>query len=90
MNNKDNKWWQPGLEIFGQITGWIAGPIIISLFLGKYLDNKYGTKPWLFLGLTALAFFITCYGIVKMTTAYIKKIEKEAGEKKDADKNKAN
>lgn len=83
-NNQEKKqWWQPGMEIFAQVTGWIAGPIIISLFLGKYFDTKFNTKPWIFLGLTALAFFITCYGIVKMTTEYIKKIEKEVKEKKD-------
>ncbi len=84
-NNKplDKKWWQPALEIFAQVTGWIAGPIIIALFLGKYLDNRYQTKPWFFLGLVVLAFLITCFGIVRLTTDYIKKIEKEAKEKKD-------
>jgi len=81
MNN-DKKWWQPGMEIFAQVTGWIAGPIIISLFLGKYLDTKFNTKPWIFLGLTAAAFILTCFGIVRLTTGYIKKIEKEAKEKK--------
>lgn len=80
--NNDKKWWQPGLVIFTQVTGWIAGPIIIALFLGKYLDNKFQTKPWFFLGFTALAFFITSFGIVRITKNYIKKIEKEAKDKK--------
>lgn len=81
--NNDKKWWQPGLVIFTQVTGWIASPIIIALFLGKYLDNKFQTKPWFFLGLTALAFFITSFGIVRITKNYIKKIEKEAKKKKN-------
>lgn len=76
------KWWEPALEIFAQITGWIAGPIIIALFLGKYLDDKYQTKPWFFLGLIILAFFITSFGITRITADYIKKIEREAKEKK--------
>lgn len=81
----DKKWWEPALEIFAQITGWIAGPIIIALFLGKYLDDKYQTKPWFFLGLIIFAFFITSFGVVRITTDYIKKIEKEAKEKKEKD-----
>jgi F0F1-type ATP synthase assembly protein I len=66
------------------VTGWIAAPIIIALFLGKYLDNKYQTEPWIFLGLTALSFVISCVGIVRITIKYTKKIESELKEKQDA------
>jgi F0F1-type ATP synthase assembly protein I len=76
--------WQPALVIFTQVTGWIAAPIIIALFLGKYLDNKYQTEPWIFLGLTALSFVISCVGIVRITIKYTKKIESELKEKQDA------
>lgn len=86
VNNQSNDskqvWWQPALVIFFQVTGWIAVPIIIALFAGKALDEKYGTEPWVFLGLTAVAFVISCLGIVRITIRYTKKIEKELKEKK--------
>ena len=39
--NKDSKeWLKPALVLFSVLTGWIVVPVIIALFLGKYLDNK--------------------------------------------------
>ena len=80
MDNKAKKgaWWQPALEVGAQITGWVAGPIILALFAGKWLDNRYHSEPWIFLGSMVLAFIITSVGIAKVATNYIKKIEKEA------------
>jgi F0F1-type ATP synthase assembly protein I len=86
MEQKDKQnapFWQPAVEIFAQVTGWIAAPILIALFAGKALDNRYGAKPWIFLGATALAFAISCYGIVSITVKYTKKIEQELKEKKE-------
>lgn len=71
------KWWEPAVEIFTQVSGWIAAPVVISLVLGKYLDSKFGTKPWIFLVLTGIAFLISIYGIVKVVGRYMKKIEEE-------------
>lgn len=76
-NNAQKKWWVGGLGIALRISSWIAVPIIISLFLGKFLDKKYNTEPWIFVSLTALAFIVTIYGIVKFSMSYIKDIEKE-------------
>jgi len=73
--------WQPALTIFAEVTGWIVAPVIIALFLGKYLDEKYHTEPWLFLGLTAMAFVISCIGIVIVAGRYIRQIERENKEK---------
>jgi hypothetical protein len=67
--------WQPALEIFSQVSGWIAGPVILALVLGKYLDGRYGTKPWIFLGLTGIAFLVSTYGIVKVVSKYMKNIK---------------
>lgn len=60
-----------------KISSWIAIPIIVSLILGKYLDKKYDTEPWIFVSMTAIAFVITIYGIVKFSMDYIKDVEKE-------------
>ncbi len=78
MDKKDLKnkeaWWAPALQIFSEVSSWIAGPIVISLIAGKYLDNRYGTKPWIFLGFTAIAFMISCFGIYRVVTRYMKKV----------------
>jgi len=74
--------WQPALVIFSQVTGLIAGPIIVALYLGKWLDIKYQSEPWLFLLCMAVAFAVSSAGIVIITLKYIKKIEKEAKENK--------
>jgi F0F1-type ATP synthase assembly protein I len=87
MNDKknDNLWWQPAMMIFANISGWIIGPIILALIIGKYLDKKYNSEPWFFLGLTAIAFFISIFGILKILMKYIKDMEKEAKNKKNGD-----
>ncbi len=69
-------WWEPALEIFSEVTGWIVGPIIFSLIVGKYLDGKFDTKPWIFLGLTVVSFVISTYGIIKIAGRYMKEIIK--------------
>ncbi|MBP6060888.1 MAG: AtpZ/AtpI family protein [Candidatus Pacebacteria bacterium] len=69
--------WQPAVEIFSQVSGWIAGPIILALIVGKYLDGYFNTKPWIFLGLTGLAFFVSTFGIVKVVSKYMSRSEIE-------------
>lgn len=79
MDNQSNKtpWWQPGLIIFAKVSAFTAFPIIITLFLGKYLDKKFNTTPWIFLGLTFLAFIISLKLIWKSIKEYLDKIEKD-------------
>ncbi len=82
MNDDLKKpWWQPALVIFIKVTGWIAAPVVIALFLGKFLDKKFGTTPWIFLGLTAFAFILSMVGIIKETLASIKKMDQETRNK---------
>ncbi len=73
----NNQWWKPGVEIFTKVSGWIAGPIILALIVGKYLDTRFGTKPWIFIGLTSLAFLISCIAIVRVVGKYMKDMEKK-------------
>ena len=77
---EDNKatWWQPSLILFGRLSGWIGGPVILALFLGKWLDNKYGTAPKLFLLCVGVAFVVSMLGIVKDATSAMKEIDAEA------------
>lgn len=71
-------WWQPAIVVFAEVTGWIAAPIIIALFLGRYLDEKFHRQPWFFLGCTALAIIISSIGIVLVAGKYLRQIEQES------------
>lgn len=70
-------WWKPAVQIFGQVSSWVIVPVVGALILGKYLDLRYGTKPWLFLILTGLAFLVSTFGIVRTLDTYLQKIKKE-------------
>lgn len=76
-------WWQPALLMFFKLSAWIAAPIVIALFLGKWLDKKFSTAPWLFLSCVGLAFLISMAGLIKNTLAEYKKIEREAKGKRN-------
>lgn len=76
-------WWQPAIIMFLKLSAWIATPIIIALFLGKWLDKKYNTAPWLFLLCIGIAFFISMIGLIKNTLAEYKKIEQTGQAKKE-------
>lgn len=71
-------WWQSGMEIFLRMSGWIGGPVIIGTVVGKYLDRKFNTSPWLFLLSVGVSFIVSMAMIVKIGMGEMKKIEKEA------------
>lgn len=75
-------WWQPSLILFMRLSGWIGGPVIIALFVGKWLDDKYGTEPWLFLATVGLAFITSSIGITKEASNAIKKMAQDDKQKK--------
>ncbi len=72
-----NDSWRSSLRIMTVIFSWIAFPVIIGLYLGKYLDKKFGTDPWLFLITIGLFFLISVYGLLKEARKEFKKIVKE-------------
>ncbi len=74
-------WWQPGLILFSRLSSWIAVPVVLAVYLGKWLDQKYGTDPWLFLLLVGVAFGISSYGIIRDSLREMKRIEKETKNK---------
>jgi hypothetical protein len=76
-------WWQPSLVLFGRLSGWIGGPIIFAIFLGKWLDKKYATEPKLFLLCVGVAFFVSTFGIVRDALEAMKKITDDANKAKE-------
>lgn len=77
-NNGQAAWWQPAMVMFLKLSAWIATPIIIALYLGKWLDKEFNTAPWLFLLSMAAAFLISMVGLIKNTLAEYKKIEEQS------------
>ena len=77
-----NNEWQYGLSLFVQLSGWLVGPLVAALFLGKWLDNKYGTEPWWFIICLSVAFLITSFGIVRETMGFIRRVDKEVQKSK--------
>ena len=79
-DNNTNKqaWWQPALELFAQISGWLVIPIVAALFLGRWLDQRFDTEPFLFLGCLGIAFVVTMVGLIKQSVSAMKKMNKES------------
>ena len=82
-NKKEKAWWVGGLVLFGKLSAWIAAPVVIGAFAGKYLDRRYESEPWLFLISVGAAFFISMIALISSTLAEYKKIEEESNSKKN-------
>ncbi len=79
-----NESWSLALKVMANISGWIAFPVIIGLFLGRWLDRRFGTEPWLFLTTIGACFIISIYGLVINSLKEFKKIEKDYAAEKAA------
>jgi F0F1-type ATP synthase assembly protein I len=86
QSSEQAAWWQPAVTMFLRLSVWIVGPVIIALFLGKWLDKKYNSEPWMFLLCTGVAFLISMIGLIKNVLAEYRKIE--AAGKADGKKDK--
>jgi len=81
---KDGQTWrQPALQMFARLSGWIWAPIIIGFLVGKWLDRKYGTAPWLLMATTLFSFIISMIGLVKNAMEEYRKIEKDQNSQKN-------
>lgn len=73
--------------LFTKLSSWIIAPVILGVIVGKWLDKKYGTEPWLFLITVGVAFFISMFGIVRDSLREMKRIEEEEKKSKEDKKN---
>jgi len=77
-----NDSWGLALKDMVNVSGWIAFPVIIGLYLGKWLDDKFGTSPWLFFITIGLSFAVSLYGLTINALKEFKQVEKEAQDRK--------
>ncbi len=88
MDNTNKPYWHDAILAFTRMSSWIVGPILIALFLGKWLDTKYHTTPIIFVSLTGFAFIISIVGLVKEGKQYLKSTEtKIDAQKKNHERN---
>lgn len=74
--SQENIWHRP-LIVFARISTWIVFPIVGSLLLGKWLDQKFSSGQTMFLILAGISIILTFIGIWIEMKAYIKQIEVE-------------
>jgi len=60
------RWWQSGALLFLKLSGWIAGPVILAVFIGKFLDNIFHSSPWLSLLAIGITFIFSMVKIVQL------------------------
>lgn len=82
INFKDNKNLVNSLSLSLKLSSWILFPLLIGALIGKYLDKKYNSEPWIFLGLTMLAFVVSMFGLIKNTLKEYKNITQTSQEEK--------
>ncbi len=68
-------WWQLGMKVFAESTGWIAGPVLVALLAGNFLDDRFDSEPLFSIGLTIVAFVISSVGVAITGVKYIKLID---------------
>ncbi len=80
MNLNDSSSTFRALGLTGGIGAAMAASILGGYFLGRYLDAKFGTAPWLLITsllLTMVAGFLEVYKIVKKVTKETTKNDKK-------------
>lgn len=73
-------WWQPAIELFAQVSSWIVFPLLCGIFGGKWLQEKWGHEPWIYIGCVAIAFIITNIALLKITIKAAKKMQDIIGD----------
>lgn len=81
--DKNSNWWQKGVTAFARLSAWIAVPVVVGAILGRWLDKKFQTEPWLFLGTIGFMFFVSMFGLIKEAVKEFKILSKEDGDKRD-------
>lgn len=76
MNDKKSNLWQ-ALSLLGQLGYVIAIPLVILAIVGRFLDKKFHTSPWLLIVGMFLALITSTFWVLKKTTEIMKEATKE-------------
>lgn len=83
VENEKKSYWHDSMIAFARMSGWVAGPVLVGLFLGKWLDKMFGTAPILFAVTIGVSFLASSFGIVREAKKHLKQIEAETPKKED-------
>lgn len=70
-------WWRPAVQIFSEVSVWIAVPVVLAVVGGKALDNHYGTKPLFLLVSAGFAFILSAFGIIRTVRKYTDRMKRD-------------
>ncbi len=79
--NSENFWLKPVLSLFGRLTGLVVAPVLLAVVVGKWLDGRFDTGPWLFLITIGVSFIFSMIALTRHTLNEFKKIEEESSKK---------
>lgn len=65
MNNEKDPFWIT-FGVYGAVGIQLAISVVAGLFLGHYLDEKWGTNPWLTLLGLILGFIGGLYNLIRV------------------------
>ncbi len=80
-NSNNGPWWKPAMQVFSQVSTWIAVPIILAVIAGEKLDEHYDSGHKILISLSVLAFVLSAYGIVRTVKRYAEKLKKQMDKK---------
>ena len=65
------------MQLFLKLSGWIGGPAILGVIVGRYLDQKFHTAPWLLILSSAIAFIASMSALLYIAKKEMGRIDKE-------------
>ncbi len=75
MQQSDSKFWVFGLRIVGEFGGLIAIPVVVLVLLGRLLDARWSTKPWMTIGAFVLAALVSGFMVWRRTKEVAKEYQ---------------
>jgi F0F1-type ATP synthase assembly protein I len=81
--DQDRRYQQLALRIFVEFGAEIALPVVFFAWLGKRLDNLWGSAPWMLVAGFLLAFSITAAVVTRRAKQFGKEYESIEQEKED-------
>ena len=74
------RWWVRPLIIFIRLSAWIIFPLILALSLGKYLDGKFHTSPYILFMTISVSFLFSMFYLFREARREIKALSSDKNE----------